>query len=126
MNGMIYVILTLTIINSILIIIIFFVLLSYIREITERINELTSEIKGLLKELKPSLKKSMKNIESTTNNIKNLSNIISSVSPLLLFSGSSSMGKIGKYISLFYGIRKGIDIFLSLTKKGGKNEWKKW
>lgn len=64
----------------------------------------------------------MKNIESTTNNIKNLSNTISSVFPLLLFSESKSMGKIGKYLSLFYGIRKGIDIFSKLSKKGGKNE----
>jgi len=122
MNGMLYVILTLTIINSILIIIIFFVLSIYIREITKKAQELTSEIKELLKEIKPSLKKSMKNIESTTTNIKNLSNLISSISPLLLFSGSGSIGKIGKYVSLFYGIRKGIEIFLTLTKKGGKNE----
>lgn len=125
MNGMIYVILTLTIINSILIIFIFFILSIYIREITKKVGELTNELKELLKEIRPSLRKSMKNIETTTNNIKNLSNLISSMSPLLLFSGSGTFGKIGKYVSLFYGIRKGIEFFLSLTKKGGKNEWKK-
>lgn len=122
MNGMTYVILTLTIINSILIILIFFVLSIYIRDITKRVNELTNEIKELLKEIRPSLKKSMKNIEVTTNNIKNLSNLISSISPLLLFSGSSSIGKIGRYVSLFYGIKKGVELFLKFTKKGGKNE----
>lgn len=122
MNNMIYVILTLTIINSILIIFIFFILSIYLREITKKFQDLTDEVKELLKEIKPSFKKSMKNIELTTNNIKNLSNLISSVSPFLLFSQGTTFGKIGKYFSLFYGIKKGIEVFLSLTKKGGKNE----
>ncbi len=126
MNGMIYVILTLTIINSILIIFVFFFLSIYLRDITKKVGDLTNEIKDLIKEIKPSIRKSMKNIENTTNNIKNLSNLIASISPFLFISGSGIFGKITRYISLFYGIKKGLEIFLRFTKKGGQNEWKKW
>lgn len=122
MNGMIYVILTLTIINSILIILIFFFLSIYLRDVSKKVGELVNEVKELLKEIRPSLKKSIKNIETTTNNIKNLSNLISSVSPFLIFSQGGTFGKIGRYLSLFYGIKKGVEFFLSLTKKGRKNE----
>lgn len=119
MNGMIYVILTLTIINSILILLIFVFLAIYLREITNKISSLTEELKNLIKELRPSLNKSLKNIENTTKSIKNITNLISTITPFLLLSSGGKISKIGKYISIFYGIRRGIEFIKSLRKKGG-------
>jgi len=119
MNGMIYVILTLTIINSILILLIFFLLSIYLREITKKISDLTDELRNLIKEITPSLNKSLKNIESTTRSIKNISNFISTISPFLIFSTSGNISKIGKYLSIFYGIKRGLEIIKLFRKKGG-------
>ncbi|MDI6861140.1 MAG: hypothetical protein QMD25_03880 [Caldisericia bacterium] len=122
MNGIIYVVLTLTIINSILILLIFIFLVIYLKEVSNKISSLVEEIKNLMKEIKPSLNKSLKNIEQTTRTIKNITNLISTISPFLIFSSSGNISKIGKYISLFYGIKRGFEIIKLFRKKGGSNE----
>lgn len=125
MNGMIYIVLILTIINSILIFLIFIFLAIYLRELSNKVSSLTEEIKNLIKEIRPSLNKSLKNIEQTTRTIKNITNLISTISPFLIFSTSGNISKIGKYISLFYGIKRGIELIKLLRKKGGWNEREK-
>ncbi len=119
MNGLIYVVLTLTIINSILILLIFIFLAIFLRDLSNKISSLSDEIKNLIKEIRPSLNKSLKNIENTTKTIKNITNLISTISPFLLLSSSGNISKIGRYISLFYGIKRGIELIKSLRKKGG-------
>lgn len=125
MNGLIYVVLTLTIINSILIILILIFLAFFLREISLKISSLVEEIKNLIKEIRPPLNKSLKNIEQTTRTIKNITNLISTISPFLIVSTSGNISKIGKYISLFYGIKRGIELIKLFRKKGGWNEREK-
>ena len=119
MNGLIYVVLTLTIINSILILLIFIFLAIYLKDVSNKITSLLDEIRNLIKEIRPSLNKSLKNIEKTTNTIKNITNLISTISPFIIFSYSGNISKIGKLISIFYGIKRGLEIIKLFRKKGG-------
>lgn len=119
MNGLIYVVLTLTIINSILILLIFIFLAIYLKDVSNKISSLLDEIRNLIKEIKPSLNKSLKNIETTTKTIKNITNLISTISPFLIFTSSGNISKIGKFISIFYGIKRGLEIINLFRKKGG-------
>ena len=102
MSAWVYVVLTLSIINSILIILILVFLGVYLKEITRKVSELTDEVSKLVKEMKPGLNKTIKEAESTLRNIKNISNIVSQITPFLLYSqGGKTLSTIGKYLPGF-------------------------
>ena len=121
MSAWVYVVLTLSIVNSILIILILIFLGVYLKEITRKVSELTDEVSKLVKDLKPGLNKTIKEAEATLRSIKNISNIISQITPFLLYSqGGKTLSTIGKYLPLILGIKKGFEIYQSFAKKGGK------
>lgn len=121
MSAWIYVVLTLSIVNSILIILILVFLGVYLKEITKKVGELTDEVSKLVKEIKPHLNKTIKEAENTLRSIKNISNIVAQITPFLLYSqGGKTFSTIGKYLPLILGLKKGLELYQSFIKKGGK------